>query len=284
MKWLILIGLILISGNAVALKDSPKDSLMLYYCREKNKDCYGNMYIRYNAILSKMKDLKFTEEKDRWGETQRTYTYKNKPCGGWSNNDFTKWNKEQYVDLFSLPLALFECGGSAKINSLSKPVLYIDNIGFDLSGDKNDAIARFLTYRLLCNPVNTLYEAENQIFHSYMSCDLVEKNYEFVAKNLFPKALYLIVKKREHWSESIVIEVGEANDAGQMTFRSDSSELRFKSSFQGFEKFDSEDAIMIRMTGRLDRDLFDLDYFPLVADLKGVQTKPLISTASLIQK
>jgi hypothetical protein len=266
-KWMMLVGLVLGSGSALAAPDVISQGEV---CKITDRGCSENILIRQAAIFTKLPDLK--EEVFKSGSSiVKLYRYKGKSCGGWpQTSGLTTINEEKYIKLDSLSYALIPCISSVKISGLSKPIISFDGVSFDLSRVGNASNTRDLISGIVGTPISKIAEATSQIFGGYSSWSLVYSNYKFNVGGLIPKSLYLTVKNSDPLWGSLLLEISETDTLGKMIFYSDTPDLKFKPSLKDFENFKANDAIMIRLTGRFDRDIFDFSHPPKLTTLKGI--------------
>ena len=265
-KWMMLVGLVLISGSAWAVQDVVFKGNP---CKITDMMCWDHMLIRQNALFAKLPNLKM--EKRTFGTHVATiYSYDGEACGSWpEGNNIPMIDGEKYIKVDDLPYALFACAKSIRIKSLSKPVLYIGDTSFDLSVNGSRAVVRSLIAKSVGSPMSKTIQSINQTFSDKVGYGLVFAKYQFSISGMYKNSLYVIVKNLDSRMGALAIEIGEADASGKMTFYSDTPDLTFHPSLKGFENFKSNDAVMIRLTGRLDRDIFDFEHPPKLSTLKG---------------
>lgn len=265
-KWMMAVGLVLVSGSAGAVQDIVFKGDP---CKITEMMCWDHMLIRQNALFAKLPNLKM--EKRTFGTHVATiYSYNGQACGSWpEGNNIPMVEGEKYIKIDDLPYALFGCAKSIRIKSLSKPILYIHDASFDLSGNGSGAVVRSLIAKSIGSYLSKTIQSINQTFSDKVSYGLVLANYQFSTTGMYKNSLYAIVKNMDSQMGALGLEIGETDASGKMTFYSDTPNLTFHPSLKGFENFKANDAVMIRLTGRLDQDIFDFDHPPKLSTLKG---------------
>jgi hypothetical protein len=264
-KYLLMAILMIANGSALTLKDI----VVKYDCKMEDKSCLGEMSIRQSAILMELPLLKFVEKIENSESSSKTYVYNGKECGSSEYGNILKNDVERFVELDDILYTMINCAKYLSIKSILMPEFYVNDSILRFPRLNADIMAKALIKSIICNPFEVIYRSKTQTFNDYVDCKSVSKNFKYSVGGLEKKSLYIIAKKRNPKNELILLDIGETNDFGQMTFYSDSSELKIKPSLKNIRSFGISDAIVIRLTGRLDRSIFDLSYFPNLGTLKG---------------
>jgi hypothetical protein len=264
-KWLVLIGLVLSSGGVLAERDVI---IHRSTCQEDPKNCGEIVFVRQESIFKNILELKTGVENIK-NSSIELVKYKNKECNSWSNKEAIEIHKEQYIGLKSLYRALAYCVSPIKISKLADSEIAFAEFKIKIPEIKEYSYAQSLIYNMIGSPLCILDQVENQTFNKACGWMGIPSRYKYFAGNLISDSIYIIVKNSTTDSNSLAIVISETDRFGKMSFDLDTAISNFKPSFKGFDKFDSTSAVMIRLTGRLDRNIFDFDHPPKLTTLKG---------------
>lgn len=269
-KYSLMAMLMMTNGSALTLKDV----VVKYDCKMEGKSCLGEISIRQEAILMELPLLKLVEKIENSESSSKTYIYDGKECGSHEYSNILKNDVERFVSLDHVLYSLTSCAKSLSIKSILIPEFYINDAILKFPRFNTNIMVKALIKDIICNPFEIIYRAKTQTFNDDVDCESVSKNFIYSIGGLEKKSLYMIAKKRNPKNELILLDIGETNDFGQITFYSDSSTLNIQTSLKNIRNFGISDAIVIRLTGRLDHNIFDLSYFPNLGTLKGTPITP----------
>jgi hypothetical protein len=257
-----------------------------YKCYYKTKEMCdtAGVYINIDSLVSELKISKFILDLKKNNaldfkiplkeDPNKFYTTSYQFFNGYSvtASAFRK-NGENYLDLRTTVDTFLNAGWPIKFNNLINPSFTIGDVSLNLIGSKNinvsDGISRLLAEKISSH--------SNKINGS--SCVCLENFFE--GKRLLkffgqPRKMYALISfpfDSTDWSFSakvrprrVTVDVAQADANGLFMIPTRNRDLKFLSSFATFKEGRVwNTAIILPLTGRLDKDQFD-EKHPLVPE------------------